>query len=69
MEKIFEQFYRTEDSAELNEWGAGLGLFMVRTFVMRYGGDVQVESRHGEGSRFRVRFLRQAPLEEARGGA
>ena len=36
--------------------GLGLGLFIVRTIVARYGGTVHVESRENAGSRFVVRL-------------
>lgn len=36
--------------------GLGLGLFIVRTIVSRYGGMVHVEPRDGGGSRFVVRI-------------
>ncbi len=57
LEKIFEQFYRTQDSPTLNEKGAGLGLFMVRNFLRYYGGEIKVESDFGRGSTFTLTFL------------
>ena len=56
-ERIFEQFYRMESTDGCNDAGAGLGLYMVRSLVGGYGGDVSVESVPGEGSCFRVSFL------------
>lgn len=56
-EGIFTQFYRTEDSPGLNEWGAGLGLYMVRNFLAYYDGNVELKSQYGKGSTFTLDFL------------
>lgn len=47
---IFERFYKVERSRR-NE-GSGLGLAIVKNIVQAYGGEVNVESREGEGSTF-----------------
>lgn len=60
LERIFEQFYRTQDSPGLNERGAGLGLFMVRNFLRYYGGEIGVESEYGRGSTFTLTFLQHS---------
>ncbi|OHD54991.1 MAG: hypothetical protein A2Y33_03230 [Spirochaetes bacterium GWF1_51_8] len=57
LDGIFNQFYRTEDSATMNEWGAGLGLYMVKTFINYYGGKVKLRSKYGKGSTFTISFL------------
>jgi GAF domain-containing protein len=49
--KIFRRFYRVDrDSNE----GSGLGLAIAKDHVDRHGGSIEVESRVGEGSTFRV---------------
>ncbi len=50
--RIFEAFFTTKPPHA----GSGLGLAMVRDFVRRSGGDVQVASRIGAGSEFRLLF-------------
>ena len=59
LEKIYEQFYRSIDSASMNQAGAGLGLFMVKNLLKSYGGDISVQSTFGEGSKFTLTFLAQ----------
>ncbi len=53
-ERIFERFYRTDTSRSRRSGGAGLGLAIVRDFVVAMGGSISVESMVGEGSTFRV---------------
>jgi signal transduction histidine kinase/PAS domain-containing protein len=54
-ETIFQPFERAVSVRHYG--GLGLGLFIVRTIVNRYGGTVHVESRDdGDGSRFVVRI-------------
>jgi signal transduction histidine kinase len=50
--KIFEKFYRAEDSLVHETKGSGLGLALVRHIMEAHGGDVEVESAPGEGSVF-----------------
>jgi signal transduction histidine kinase len=52
---IWERFYRGE-SAQEDSRGAGLGLALVKELTEAMGGDVEVESVVGQGSRFVVRL-------------
>jgi signal transduction histidine kinase len=50
--KIFEKFYRTGDPLVHNTKGSGLGLSLVRHITQAHGGEVEVESTPGKGSKF-----------------
>jgi signal transduction histidine kinase len=50
--KIFEKFYRAEDSLVHETKGSGLGLPLVRHIMEAHGGQVEVESVPGKGSTF-----------------
>jgi signal transduction histidine kinase len=52
--KIFEKFYRTGDALVHNTKGSGLGLSLVRHITHAHGGEVEVESTPGKGSKFTV---------------
>jgi heavy metal sensor kinase len=54
--RIFDRFYRVEESRARQSGGAGLGLAMVKAIVEAHGGSVHLESGPGAGSTFLVRF-------------
>jgi two-component system phosphate regulon sensor histidine kinase PhoR len=51
---IFERFYRVDKSRSREIRGTGLGLSIVKHIALIHGGKVEVESKPGEGSTFRV---------------
>jgi heavy metal sensor kinase len=53
-EHIFERFFRADPSRQADGMHAGLGLAIVKGYVDLMGGKIDVESRVGEGSTFRV---------------
>jgi signal transduction histidine kinase len=50
--KIFEKFYRGEDSLVHETKGSGLGLPLVQHIMEAHGGEVEVSSLPGKGSTF-----------------
>ncbi|MEE8591830.1 MAG: GAF domain-containing sensor histidine kinase [Spirochaetia bacterium] len=53
-DKLFSEFFRAENAKKLAEIGTGLGLSIVKSTVEQHGGTLEVQSREGEGSTFRV---------------
>ncbi len=58
LERIFDPYYRARFSDTQTRRGAGLGLTLVRQIVESHGGRVEVDSRPGSGSTFRMLFPR-----------
>ena len=61
-EKIFQPFYRGAHGRRVVE-GMGLGLSIARDILAAHGGEIELETIPGSGSRFTVRMQVEAPLE------
>jgi two-component system, OmpR family, sensor kinase len=54
LEKVFQPFYRTNEARSKGSDGTGLGLCIARSIAVAHGGNIELESRPGEGTAFRV---------------
>ncbi len=52
LQRIFDEFYQTEDGRRSRRGGTGLGLSLTRNFVELHHGTIEVQSTPGKGSCF-----------------
>src|SRR5258706_182876 len=52
LQRIFDEFYQTEEGRRARRGGTGLGLSLTRNFVELHHGRIDVRSEAGEGSCF-----------------
>lgn len=51
--RVFERFYKADDSRGEHRTGNGLGLSIVKEFIKAHGETIVVKSQQGQGSEFR----------------
>ena len=56
LSKVFDKFFRSDDDNVRRENGSGLGLSLSQEVVRLHGGDIEVQSELGKGSRFTIRL-------------
>jgi two-component system phosphate regulon sensor histidine kinase PhoR len=61
VDRLFERFYRVDRARSRELGGTGLGLAIVKHLIRAHGGEVTVDSRFGEGTRFTI----ELPVETA----
>lgn len=54
VEKLFNQFYRLEEDKDSDISGVGIGLAITKSFVDIMNGKIDVQSKLGEGTTFRI---------------
>ncbi len=52
--RIFERFYKVDESRTRGQHGTGLGLYIVKSIIERHRGIIELESRFGSGTTFRI---------------
>ena len=52
--RIFERFYRVDRSRDRRDGGTGLGLAIAKHLTQAMGGTIEVDSRSGAGTTFRI---------------
>lgn len=54
LERVFDRFYRLDESRAAHTGGTGIGLSMAQAIAGNHGGRIEVKSRDGKTIRFRV---------------
>ncbi|MBO5096228.1 MAG: response regulator [Bacilli bacterium] len=64
MNKLFTKFQRLDEDKNTTVEGTGLGLAITKHLIEMMGGEIVVQSKYGEGSKFTVTLDQRISLEE-----
>jgi signal transduction histidine kinase len=53
--RVFDRFFRVDESRSQASGGTGLGLAIVQSIMLLHGGDVEIASKLGHGTRVTLR--------------
>lgn len=65
--KIFERFFRIDNTSKSGETGSGIGLALVKELVSLHDWDISVNSKGGEGTTFTLKIPATSPTIPQRG--
>jgi len=65
LERVFERFYRVDESRARERGGTGLGLAIARAIIEAHGGRIHAESRAGAGTTITLELPGYRPAEPA----
>ena len=57
--QIFDEFYRASNARDIERDGTGLGLSIVKHIIDRQSGKIEVESKNGDGTTFRLNLPKE----------
>lgn len=57
-QRVFEPFFRADESRSQEIPGSGLGMSLVKQIFDTYDGEIEMESRKGEGTKVKILFQR-----------
>ena len=58
-ERLFERFYRVDESRSRDIGGTGLGLAIVKHIILLHNGTIDVQSKEGYGTSFIIKIQKQ----------
>ncbi len=59
--RVFDRFFRVDSSRSQTSGGTGLGLAIVQSIMLLHGGNVEIASQLGQGTRVTLRMPTSAP--------